>query len=71
MLKVVLFRNVVEYYLSVSYCRNQICKKLSCFDLLLSSAQRRKIQTDEKAKVVASVFGGRIYSIPCCASYFD
>ena len=30
---------------------------------------RRRIKTEEKAKVVASV-GGRIYSIPCPASCF-
>ena len=32
--------------------------------------QRRMIKTEEKAKVVASASGGRIYSIPCRASCF-
>ena len=31
---------------------------------------RRRIKTEEKAKVVASVWGGRIYLIPCRASCF-
>ena len=34
------------------------------------SNHRRMINTEEKAKVVASVWGVRIYSILCCASYF-
>ena len=31
---------------------------------------RRRMKTEEKAKVVASVWGERIYSIPCRASCF-
>ena len=32
---------------------------------------RKRINTEEKAKVVAAVWGvGRIYSIPCRARYF-
>ena len=31
---------------------------------------RSRIDTEEKAKVVAAVWGGRMCSIPCCASCF-
>ena len=31
----------------------------------LGAILRRRIKTEEKAKVVASALGGRIYSIPC------
>ena len=35
-----------------------------------SRVHRRRIYTEEKAKVVAAEFGDRIYKIPCHASYF-
>ena len=36
----------------------------------MSSQYRRRVNTEEKAKVVAAAWGGRIDSIPCRASYF-
>ena len=36
-----------------------------------SLSHRRRIKTEEKAKVVASVWGDPIYSIPCRASCFE
>ena len=36
----------------------------------LGPGHRRTVNTDEKTKVVAAVWGGRIYSIPYCASSF-
>ena len=35
-----------------------------------STNHRRRINTEEKAKVVAASWGDRIYSNPCLASYF-
>ena len=35
-----------------------------------STRHRRRIKTDEKEKVVGSVWGGSIYSIPCRATWF-
>ena len=39
-------------------------------DDLPSSGSKKKDKTEEKAKVVASVWGDRTHSIPCRASYF-
>ena len=37
---------------------------------MISFYHRRRIKTEEKVKVVASVWGGRNYSVTCRASYF-
>ena len=38
--------------------------------IIISSKQRRRIKTEEKAKVVAAVCGTEKYSISCRASFF-
>ena len=41
------------------------------FSLFKAVSHRRRIKTEEKALVVAFVWGGRLYSVPCRASYFS
>ena len=53
-------------------CYTHLIQSLSLKDQHRSYS-RRRIKTDEKVKVVACVGGGgggRIYSVPCHASYF-
>ena len=38
--------------------------------MIKSESNRRRIKTEDKAKVVASVWGESIYSIPCRAYCF-
>ena len=44
---------------------------VSCVLCRVGVNHRRMIYTEEKAKVIAAVWGNRIYSIRCSAGYFE